>query len=431
MDGEINEIPDPVQWDQGMLLTPQHFLELAGRYEMLQQNMAMLQPFNWGVLRFEYDKTRIGGGSVVVRELEAVMPDGTFISAAEEDIEPLTLDKSQHATQSVYLAIPAQRNFSWNGSAARYQLSRARKGGAGAIPRLRPILHLRNELPPPRFVSIPLLRLEFTTEFVNRFEPPWIAVPRSSEVFTLCSGVASLIRGKIGFLTAQINSPGQSLTGVPELRDRLRNLVSGLPVLEALLHAGQCHPFALYTSLCSIAGHVSLMARDLTPPSFQPYNHCDLLTCFGEVADFIDAAINYGVSEHWSPFRFSVSKEGFRLEPVAALAHYKISEMRWPSLVIGLRVGAGQDKRHILEWGERCLIATGDVMTKRENRVRGAGRHLWADPPDLAPPAGVHLFAIDKDDRSLDLEDVLHLVGDSPLPAEALLYVRQSQEWKA
>ena len=45
---EDRQIPDPVQWDQGLLLTPRHFLELAGRYERLQQETALLQPFAWG-----------------------------------------------------------------------------------------------------------------------------------------------------------------------------------------------------------------------------------------------------------------------------------------------------------------------------------------------------------------------------------------------
>ena len=67
---------------------------------------------------------------------------------------------------------------------------------------------------------------------------------------------------------------------------------------------------------------------------------------------------------------------------------------------------------------------------RRENRVRGAGRSEWEDPPDLTPPAGVLLFAIDKGDHSLNLKEKLHLLGDSPLPAEAILFVRQHHAGK-
>jgi type VI secretion system protein ImpJ len=438
MSGRMKKIPDPVQWDQGMLLTPKHFLELAGRYEMLQQNMTLLQrPFNWGVVRFEYDRARLGAGTVAVKQLEAVLPDGTLVSATETDIEPLSLDKTPMGMQEVHLAVPEQRDFVWEGSSARYQPQR----GTDAIPRLRPMLHLANTLPPARFVSMPLMRLKFDTEFVNSFEPPWMVVPASSALLAICADVVAEIRSKISFLIARINS-GDSLTGLPDMRDRLRDLVSGLPGLEALLYArevdgdgetsGLCYPFSLYQALCSVAGHVGLMSRDLAPPDFQSqlyrYNHRDLLACFTEVARYIHAAIDYGVSEAWDSFTLHVESErGFCLDPLEALADGNYSGSRWPSLVIGLRVGPGQEKHRILQWGERCLIATGEIGSKLQNRTLGAGRELWVDPPDLAPPPGVLVFALAKD-HALDLGRTLHLVGDPARPAEAILYVRRSQE---
>jgi hypothetical protein len=123
------------------------------------------------------------------------------------------------------------------------------------------------------------------------------------------------------------------------------------------------------------------------------------------------------------------NERGFCLDPVETLAHGSYSGSRWPSLVIGLRVGPGQERHRILEWGERCLIATGGIGAKLQNRTLGAGRELWVDPPDLAPPPGVLLFALSKD-HALDLAQALHLVGDPARPAEATLYVRRSQENK-
>jgi type VI secretion system protein ImpJ len=434
MDEENSRIPDPIQWEQGMLLSPKHFLELGGRYEMLQQQMAVVQPFGWGVTRFRYDKAALGLGKVDISELEAVMPDGTAISAGPGDIPLLVLERpTSPSVQTIFLALPARRDFVWKGTTARYQPVAA--GGAGAIGRLRPLLSLHAGKPTSRFVSIPLLQLRYSSDFRNEAEPSWLNVPRDSGLIEICTKIVSLLRNKIGFLVAQIRNPAQALTGVPELRDRLRSLVSGLPALEVHLKAGQngagqsgtgCgHPFPLYLALCTIAGNVALIGHDLAPPDFDAYDHSNQIESFRKVALFIETSVNQGVSEHWVPYRFEQTAGGFELTPSEALMHYTPSETQWPTVVIGLRTGPGQTRRTILDWGERCLIASGDVTAKRENRVRGAGRTEWEDPPDLTPPAGVLLFAVDKGDHSLNFKETLHLIGDTPLPAEAILFVRQ------
>jgi type VI secretion system protein ImpJ len=375
------------------------------------------------------------------------MPDGTLISAGPNEIAALTLDEPQSTSvQMIWVTVPAERAFTWDGPTARY---RAVNGhGPKAICRLRPTLTLYCDKPPQRFVSIPILRLEcsqYSTKFLNNYEPPWLTVPGDSGLAEICAKLVALIRSKIDFLLAQVRNPSQALSGVAELRDKLRSLISGLPVLEAHLNVGRngpvgsqsiangvqdpgCgRPFELYMALCSMAGHVALLGHDLVPPEFSPYDHCDLLGCFKRVADFIETAVNQGISEQWTPCRFDSVAGGFEMTPSEALAEYKPNTMPWPSLVIGLRIGPEQTRQTVLDWAERCLIATGDVAAKRANRVRGAGRKEWANPPDLTPPAGVLLFAIDKGDETLNLEEKLNLLGDAPLPAEAILFVRQPQ----
>lgn len=424
-------IPDPIHWSQGMLLTPRHFLELGGRYEMMQQRMATVQPFSWGVLRLRYDQTSLARGVVDITELEAVMPDGTLVQASHGEIAPLTLEKANSGDErSVWLTLPSQPHFAWGGGAARYRVNNGKSGGEAG--RLRPIFSLTEEDPSSLFVSLPLFRLTFRTEFSNQYEAPWLSVPEDSSLTRICAGVVELLRSKVGFVTAQIRNPGQSLTGAADLRDKLLSLISGLPVLEAYLNAGRAswhkqglgHPFPLYLALCAVAGQVALLGSDLAPPEFDAYDHSDLLRCFLRVADFIHSSVNHGISENWAPFQMTRVSDGFELTPTEALTRYRYAEMPWPSVAIGLRVGPGQTKQSVFEWSSRCLIATGDITSIRENRVIGARRSVWVDPPDLTAPPGVLLIAIDKGDRSLDFSEKLHLVGETPLPAEAVLYVR-------
>ncbi len=432
MNADPFKIPDPIYWSQGMLLTPRHFLELGGRYEMMQQRMATLQPFGWGVLRLRCDPASLAKGVVDISELEAVLPDGTLVQTNEGEIAPFTVEKAESGdVRPVWLTIPSQPSFSSSGGAARYRV--IDQDAAAETGRLRPIMNLSAQPPSSLFTSLPLFRLTFRTEFSNEYEPPWLSVPENSAIARICSGVVELLRSKIGFLTAQIRNPAQSLTGIAELRDKLLSLIAGLPVLEAYLNAGRGssaqdraigHPFPLYVSLWAIAGHVSLLGSELTPPEFDAYDHTDLLRCFSRVAEFITASVNHGISEHWAPFQMVRTAVGFELTPSEAVAGYKYSDIPWPSVVIGFRVGSGQTRQSVLEWASRCLIATGDVTAIRENRVIGARRSEWADPPDLTAPPGVVLVAIEKGDRSLDLSDKLHIAGDAPLPAEAVLYLR-------
>src|ERR671923_78357 len=60
---EAHEIPESIQWHEGLLLTPQHFQQMSLRHESLLQYVAgAIAPFGWGVRRFEWDAAALAGG---------------------------------------------------------------------------------------------------------------------------------------------------------------------------------------------------------------------------------------------------------------------------------------------------------------------------------------------------------------------------------
>src|SRR5688572_5016340 len=74
------EIPDAIQWHEGLLLTPQHFQQLSSRHEALvQYGTSLVAPFCWGVRRFKHHQISLTPGKFRVLELEAVMPDGLVV----------------------------------------------------------------------------------------------------------------------------------------------------------------------------------------------------------------------------------------------------------------------------------------------------------------------------------------------------------------
>src|SRR5689334_23398034 len=97
------EIPDAIQWHEGLLLTPQHFQQLASRHEALvRYGTSMVAPFSWGVRRFKHHQISLTDGKLRLLELEAVMPDGLVVVHGLPDAtrdEVLEIDLSKQAEE--------------------------------------------------------------------------------------------------------------------------------------------------------------------------------------------------------------------------------------------------------------------------------------------------------------------------------------------
>src|SRR5215475_9298751 len=90
-----SDIPERIQWSEGMLLGPHHFQQTARRNEaLLDYYFSRAVPYFWGVTRLQIDPMRLAAGFVTILALEAVMPDGTLINHPALDGGDLQLDLS-------------------------------------------------------------------------------------------------------------------------------------------------------------------------------------------------------------------------------------------------------------------------------------------------------------------------------------------------
>src|SRR5215212_5714386 len=102
-----HEIPDSIQWHEGLLLTPQHFQQLSLRHEaLLQYSAATISPFYWGIRYLKIDPTSLVGGILRVLELEAVMPDSMVVSHGLRRSDELQVDLTPYAEQMKVKAMP-------------------------------------------------------------------------------------------------------------------------------------------------------------------------------------------------------------------------------------------------------------------------------------------------------------------------------------
>lgn len=216
---KAQQIPDAIQWHEGMLLAPQHFQQSALRTEtLLNYQMHLAAPFHWGIRQLDIEEIALAGGRFRLEQLEAVMPDGLLVyhTASTGPDLSISLTPYQDALQTepllIHLAVAASPTggAGGQGELARYLSCEGPaivddNTGAGelSIPRLRPRLQLFvGETPPTKYVSFPLAQVSYSdgTFLVTDYIPPLLAVPPRSPLTRRGEKIASDLREKAHFL---------------------------------------------------------------------------------------------------------------------------------------------------------------------------------------------------------------------------------------
>ncbi len=445
------DIPDAIQWHEGLLLTPQHFQQLSSRHEALvQYGTSLAAPFCWGVRRFKYHAISLPAGKLRVLELEAVMPDGLVVvhglhSAGRDDV--LEVDLTAHAEQMghrgalVHIAVSAQHNSGTNGNSLRYESFKGdpvadeiSAGKPRLIHRLKPRLTLHvGEKVPNDCVGFPIARIlyrdsSFTLD--ETFIPPLLAVPvkttdgdtssvSAQRLGDLCAQVALRVRKRAMYLADEARNPATSSRFGNEavIRNLMLSLVGALPAFEAVLQSGSAHPYHVYVALCGMAGQLAVLGKEMVPPAFDPYNHDDLYATFRPVLEFIDRAMDQGVPVTYKSFPFHYHDGAYELQ----------FEGTWlkKRLAIGIRGEGGMSEDEVVRWGESCLIGSqGRIELLRANRIRGAVRKHADRVGDIVTAKGVALFSLMADESFVEPEKLLQIVNrEGPRPSEIVLYV--------
>ncbi|WP_448188535.1 type VI secretion system baseplate subunit TssK [Azospirillum sp. sgz301742] len=446
---------DPIQWYEGMLLTPQHFQQNWLRQdELLHYHLGRLSPFHYGVHTLKVDQAMLVVGIFRVLALEAVLPDGLVVAHPADGVADLQISLVPHADQlkdapaTIHLVVPAYKP----GAAAGGELARYRSvEGAPVVDentgdneqsmaRLRPRVSLLvGEEVPQKYAALPIARVVYRDEAfqLTDYVPPSFAEATESPLADSCRTIAKRLREKAAFLAGRLRAPAGTVqaTLLSDTRHAVQCLAAGLPQLEAILGAGAAHPFALYTALCGIAGHVATLGPGLLPPIFDAYDHRDTLGSLRPVLDFIERMIET-VSETYVALRFAMEDSGFRLkiEPAWLGTGPDNGPGSGPDghgLLIGVRLAPGQTETEADAWVAESLIASAENMGMlRERRLRGAVRQRVErdDRLEVVPERGVLLYRITADPAFIEAERVLEIAnpGDrlgARRPAEIALYV--------
>src|SRR5580704_8457225 len=272
---EARDIPDAVQWTEGMLLAPQHFQVAFRRVEaLIAYHVAGLMPFRWGVRRLAFAGALLRQGRVQIVDLEAVMPDGLIVAHPLGGEAPIEIDLKDErealrlTATTIHLVVIADRagmRLAGEQAEGRYAPHLGKPvpdentdDGAVEIAGLRVALGLVRtagpDLPPhPRYVSLPLCRVGFRDEIfvLEPHAPPLLMVTAETAGHGVIDRIGKQLREKAAALADRLQSPalGEADALAGEAASALGRLVATLPRIEAMLRSHVSHPFDFYLTL--------------------------------------------------------------------------------------------------------------------------------------------------------------------------------------
>jgi type VI secretion system protein ImpJ len=438
-----HELPEAIQWHEGMLLVPQHFQQLSLRQEeLLHYHIGRLAPFHWGITLLKNDPALLVNGTYRVTELEGIMPDGLIFSHSTQGGEPLEIDlmpfaeemKQRPVTVNLVVASRKLGEPPITGDLPRYvsvegQPTVDENTGESEIriPRLRPRLGLIvGDIIPKKYVGFPLAKIDQKDETFNITEyiPPMLATPLQSALGELCSTVAKRLRQKAVFLSEQSRSSamGGDSTGIIEMKEMIKSLVLGLPYMEASLYTGVSHPFTLYLGLCLVAGELSSLGPSMVPPMLAPYNHNDLRASFAQLRDFLFKMLDL-IYEAYNAVSFTYDNGRWSLPLLSVWMRER--------LTIGVRANIGQTDADAAAWFEASLVGSEPRMeSMMTRRILGAQRQRIEKDPELGIVAagGVALYSVKLEAPHIEMGEVLQVfnpeAGEAKRPADVILYVK-------
>ena len=389
-------LPDPVQWSEGMLLSPQHFQQNDIQWQaMLHQRLLGLTPNAWGVRHLQLDATRLADGVIRVIECDAVMPDGlplTYRAAAsgfelKVTVEARFAADGAPAPVRVFLAIPPRSGALDVPSTTirRYENLPGRKTldevtgiGDVVVERQRARFELFSEKDlPSGYHALQLLEVirdAYGAVALTTYHPPMFRIGASA--FLGAQGLqqqfASLrndMWGKLRELagTAVDDAPESVAVLGEEARMHLRvarEIAACLPLIDTLLFDPLSSPAQAWWAMAQIVGRMAAVGGNPRPLAMDPYRHADCYPQFQSALAFVKRKLAL-INTDWDSPEFIRVGEG--------TYERRLPEDSPQTVYLELRTREGQSANDLQAWLSEARIASEDLLpVLRQRRLPGA-----------------------------------------------------------
>lgn len=288
-------------WLEGMFLRPQHFQQYDRWIEAsIDQRVAPLTPFPWGIRRLEFDREALKVGQLRITEIEATFPDGTTYTAPDKQpLPPAVHVGSEQQGKQVYLTLPIRTPGGVEVGEAEAGHQRLRpaplqvidnsKVARAAVDIQVGLLNARllfNDQPLDELTVLPLAEIEAVDALNNvtmseTFIAPVTATGASRRLTGIIEQIRGLLRSRAAALAAgALGQAGESRSGMLDIM--MLGIVNRFEArLAHVSRLGLHAPETVYHDLVALAGELSAYAGSTRlPPEMPPYRHLDLRATF-------------------------------------------------------------------------------------------------------------------------------------------------------
>ena len=298
-----------IVWNEGMLLTPQHFQQWDNYHEeLLQSRIRSVAPYEYGVIDLSINHEAIANGNFQVTACRAVMPDGLMINVPDAegapDLRPVADHlKAEAEKLGVYLAIPAKKmgeaNFQSNGAAPEPNIRYLQEGALvkdeTSGTNEQPLAYARNNLRivfddeiRDGFSAIKIAELMRTPtgqlRISDEYIPPVLNVTASRWLADMLRQLVEILITKSGSLGEQRR---QRQAGLADFTTSdagvfwlLHTINSSVPAMSHYFRSSLVHPERLYLEMAGLAGKLMTFSTDHHPKDIVKYDHDDLYLTF-------------------------------------------------------------------------------------------------------------------------------------------------------
>ncbi len=415
----------PVQWHEGMLLSPQHFQQdqVYRDVERMHQ-LSLSSPYYWGVTHLNIDGGALLTGVIRVRSIYGMMQDGLTVNFNENLDDGLQLDVTSAsqlelagAAATVHLVVPIRDADAAHTSAKIQRFDSVASDapvvdentGENAVEvyRLKPRFDLYvGDNPPGKYTSIPLLRIRKENDGTYRatdFVPPLRSllcpdVASAGELFGSLERLVQAIRQKAIQLSAIAESEATGLSRAERAKKRHMSEVLGevLPNLELCL-ACQVHPFHAYAMFSDAIGRLVKITANPVPPKLPRYDHDDLRAAFNVIISCLANLLNVIKSE-FKLMRFEEQDHQFSIQ--------LNSNTDADVLTIEIRGDRGVSQQELEGFVRSArIVCEPKLAAAEQKRLLGAKRKILRKPIFESESERERVvIVIDKDDPFIEME---------------------------
>ena len=381
----LDPMLEPVQWYDGMLLTPQHFQQNDLYWHRQQYYQRQQQhPYYWGVLQLQLNSALIEQGRVQIEALHAVLPDGFTVQVHSSDSQDSQADQLTRSIEDhpdlerqgwvrLHLVVP-KRNLHIATDRSRVRRfsvvervgvvdESAQDQHSISIMRLQPKLSLwPGDVAPKQYESIALCEVERTASGrfqLRHFHPPMLRL--SASQFLQARGLDSLLKR----LMVSIRAKADQLYSLQQIeRLNLHTLTASLPALEIMLASGGAHPFSVYLQLANLYGQLCALSANPIPRTPSPYQHDH---CVGQFFGLIKA-----IRQLLRSLQLSVKVYEFK--PLGEHSFALMMRPGWAveQFVIEIKPQPGQSLQAMENWLDQAQIGS-QTLLPTLSRLRSPG----------------------------------------------------------